>query len=212
MRELIELLDTVSNNIKYELKVAVPGKVIKFNKDTYTIDVQPLIKINTNKGFIDCPIIKNVPIIITNTKTFMIYAPLEVDDIVQLLINDQDIDSVLTNKDATIPESARLHSFEDCVAIPGYVTTQTNITDADDNFRIINKAQNSEIVLYKNGDIGLGKNALSGAVLGDKLLTYFETVMGLLKDHVHASNGVVSTTLVTLAKPTDIISTKVKIK
>lgn len=222
MKELVELLEKVGNNIKYEMKVALPAKVIKFNSSNYSVDVQPLPRISTQKGFIKAPIIKHVPLMTFNTKIFAIHVPISEGDIVQLLVNDLDIDTVVDSPDIYIPDSNRMHMLEDCVALPMYVTKNTPIENAGEDLRIINKNKDVEIMITANGtvsikgsDINLGAEAIEQAVLGNKLKDYLDQIMTTIKGHTHiVSNGTASASsqLSTLSGPEEILSDVVRIK
>lgn len=121
--------DKLKKNIMANLRVATFGRVLSFNSDRGTVDVQPLIKerIATPNGIIevDIPLITNAPVFFMGGSTFI---PQE-NDLCLLIHVDRSLQEVITNYDITNPEtlktygqgnSSRKHDLSDVVAFVGF--------------------------------------------------------------------------------------------
>ena len=123
--------DTLKKNIMANLRVATFGRVVSFNSDRGTVNVQPLIKerIVTPDGIIevDMPLITNAPVFFIGGATFI---P-QIDELCLLIHVDRSLQEVINNYDAGNPEtiktygqgnSSRKHDLSDVVAFVGFLS------------------------------------------------------------------------------------------
>ena len=121
--------EALKNKIMANLRVATFGRVISFNSERGTVDVQPSIKerISTPDGIreVDIPLITNAPVFFMGGATF---TPQE-NDLCLLIHVDRSLQEVIANYDTTNPEtiktygqgsSSRKHDLSDVVAFVGF--------------------------------------------------------------------------------------------
>ena len=122
MSDLNEWLDIALKEYGANLRVCLPGKIVKYDADTEIASVQPLIKrqFYREKTARLPPIITQVPVIFPRTATSIIRLPVTLGDIVVILFADRAIDNWVTgNGSAKDPISQRLHHTADAFAFVG---------------------------------------------------------------------------------------------
>ncbi len=94
------------------LHCALPGKVVSFDPDTRTAEIQPMVK----QGSLAYPLLSGVPVFMP--------VPFEVNpgDACLVVFADIDIDAWLSSGEAEEPLSARRHSLSDGFAFVGFRT------------------------------------------------------------------------------------------
>ena len=152
-----EVLQQAISSQLYEMKVAMPAEVIKYDKDKQKVDVQPLLKKKYNDGSLqDQPKVYNVPVVFPRAGDAFISMPIKAGHNVLLIFIDRSIDKWLSNGGKLDPEDTRKHSISDAVALPGlYPFNNTvKINNADDI--IIKNTKDSgktEIRVKNNGHL-----------------------------------------------------------
>lgn len=137
--------DNLKKNIAGETNVCKMAKVVKFYPDTMKVDVMPLPSE-------DNAMIINVPVATIRSKDFVIYYPLEVDDIVILIFADNDTDNILLGEDSI--ETERGHDISDCICIGGITLLNDNLeVDEKDALVMQNISNTASITIKKDGDI-----------------------------------------------------------
>lgn len=144
-KEALSFFKNLQNGITSGINSIKIGKVVKLKPETMMIDVLPLPSE-------DNAIILNVPISTIQTKDFLVYYPLQVDDLVVLAFSDNDTDNILQGEDSVATE--RRHDVTDCICLGSIITLKDNIPLEDkENLVIQNKENTASVVIKKDGDI-----------------------------------------------------------
>ena len=100
---------------------AFPGTVETYEPATRRADIQPFLKRKLPAGgFMNFPIIPDVPVVFFGTKKFTIHAPLEKGDEVLVVVCERSTDNWRDNGGAGIEDSdPRRFNLMDCFALPG---------------------------------------------------------------------------------------------
>lgn len=94
----------------------------------------------------------NVPVATVRSKDFVIYYPLDVDDIVILIFADNDIDNILLGEDSI--ETERGHDISDCICIGGItLLNETLEVNEKDALVIQNISNTAKINVKSDGKI-----------------------------------------------------------
>lgn len=121
---LAEVLNSLSERIKADVRVAVPGEVQRYDAATQLADVKPQIvdRVENDLGELEdrpVPVIPNVPVLFPGCAGFHLTFPIAKGDTVLLVFNDRSIDAWQSGGGDTAPADARRHHLTDAVAIPG---------------------------------------------------------------------------------------------
>lgn len=144
-RHANNFFEDFKKNIAGETNVCKMAKVVKFYPETMKVDVMPLPSEDNS-------MIINVPVATVRSKDFLIYYPLEVDDIVILIFADNDTDNILLGEDSI--ETERGHDISDCICIGGITLLNDNLeVDEKDALVMQNISNTASISIKKDGDI-----------------------------------------------------------
>lgn len=144
-RHANNFFEDFKKNIAGETNVCKMAKVVKFYPETMKVDVLPLPSEDNS-------MIINVPVATVKSKDFLIYYPLEVDDIVILIFADNDTDNILLGEDSI--ETERGHDISDCICIGG-ITLLNDTLEVDEKDALVmqNISNTASISIKKDGDI-----------------------------------------------------------
>lgn len=144
-RHANNFFEDFKKNIAGETNVCKMAKVVKFYPETMKVDVMPLPSEDNS-------MIINVPVATVRNKDFLIYYPLEVDDIVILIFADNDTDNILLGEDSI--ETERGHDISDCICIGGITLLNDSLeVDNKDALVMQNISNTASIAIKKDGDI-----------------------------------------------------------
>lgn len=144
-RHANNFFEDFKKNIAGETNVCKMAKVVKFYPETMKVDVMPLPSEDNS-------MIINVPVATVRSKDFLIYYPLEVDDVVILIFADNDTDNILLGEDSI--ETERGHDISDCICIGGITLLNDNLeVDEKDALVMQNISNTASISIKKDGDI-----------------------------------------------------------
>ena len=144
-RHANNFFEDFKKNIAGETNVCKMAKVVKFYPETMKVDVLPLPSEDNS-------MIINVPVATVRSKDFLIYYPLEVDDVVILIFADNDTDNILLGEDSI--ETERGHDISDCICIGGITLLNDSLeVDEKDALVMQNISNTASISIKKNGDI-----------------------------------------------------------
>jgi hypothetical protein len=132
---LAEVMRALSKNISGQINVAVPAKVINYNKDTQTVDARPVFQLKYLDGSIqDPPVIYSIPVLFPRANNAFISFPIRNGDNVFLIFADKSIDKWMTSGEVNYPDDVRKHDISDAFALPaGYPMGQSaSIANGDD--------------------------------------------------------------------------------
>lgn len=144
-RNANKFFEDLKKNISGETNVCKIAKVVKFYPETMKVDVIPLPSEDNS-------MVINVPVATVRSKDFVIYYPLDVDDIVILIFADNDIDNILLGEDSI--ETERGHDISDCICIGGItLLNETLEVNEKDALVIQNISNTAKINVKSDGKI-----------------------------------------------------------
>lgn len=123
--------DELKKSMLTTLRVGTFGRVVSFNADRGTVNVQPLIKerISTQNGIIevDMPLMLNCPVFFSGGTTFTpqvnsLCVLIHMDRSFQELINNYDLNNGETIKTYGQGNSTRKHDLSDAIALVGFLS------------------------------------------------------------------------------------------
>lgn len=163
-----------------ELHTGLPAKVVSFDPENGTCNVQPLLlrvvfDESGNEVEESLPQITNVPIHYPGGGGWSIIFPLKEGNTVFLAFAERSIDTWLEADPGqqVDPVQTRKHDLSDAICIPQLRPRTQPITDLaslGDNMRIGFDGGDPAIVLKPDGTIEIGEGATESIVLGDTLI------------------------------------------
>lgn len=107
-----------------KIRVALPGRVEKYDAATQKANVQPLLLEEHKDDLGDrvterLPVVTNVPVMFPGAGPWRLTFPIEVGDTVLLVFSSSSLDRWLARGGEVDPEDARHHHISDAVAITG---------------------------------------------------------------------------------------------
>lgn len=142
--DLKDLLDAQKRDIMFSMNCHAVGIVQSFNPTKQTLVAKIAYKKTyMQKGvggnfvpvFVDYPIIIDCPILCVSGGKANLTMPIKPGDECLLFFNDRDIDNWFQNSQVVAPETTRLHSFSDAMALVG-LHSSTRVIPAYDPNRI----------------------------------------------------------------------------
>lgn len=128
------------------------GKILSFNPDTQTADIQLMQIKRFNNEYITPTVLTDVPLIIYGASGGHITLPDPTGSICLLLFMDRNIDAFLETGEMYTPTSTRMHDFTDCIALTTFKTLANPIENYDDkaitiiNDEIIEEVKNQSYI------------------------------------------------------------------
>ena len=140
--------------IKENLDDMLPCKVVAHNRTTNRVDLQPLIMLKATDGSkINRQVIKNIPVFRFGGGGFFISVPIKVGDFGWIKANDRDISlMVQSGGSADIPNTKRLHSFNDGLFFPDTLKDWV-INGKNANALVISSLDGSTCIAVDNGRV-----------------------------------------------------------
>lgn len=189
---LQEVIQTAIESRLSEVRVALPGRIEKYDAARQAADVKPLIqrRITTAEGgeiLESLPVIPDVPVVFPRAGDFFISLPISVGDRVLLVFNDKSIDKFVTGKgEDTDPVDVRNQALSDAVALPGFHPFGEALTSTSSSDIVIGKeggAQDFVALAAKVfTELAAIKSAITGAVVvaGDGGASLKTTILAAL--------------------------------
>lgn len=128
------------------------GRIVSFNAENQTVDVELMILKQFKNRTIIPPLLTEVPLIMLGAGGGHITMPDPTGTICVLLFMDRNIDNFLATGEAYVPPTSRMHDFTDCVALTTFKTLVNPLTDYDEkavtiiNEEIIEKIKNQSYI------------------------------------------------------------------
>lgn len=185
-----EILDTRSA----ELRVALPGKVVRYDAAAQVADIQPQLRdvfLGSDGEFVDrsFPVLPRVPVQFMRGGGFFVIVPIAVGDTGLLVFNDLPLDRWRATGQQSHPGDVRRHSLTSAVFIPGLVPTASALSEA---------SANADLVLGKAGglaaritagnlmQVGGGSDFVALAALVKARL---DTIQAAFDSHIHVTTA-----------------------
>jgi len=139
----------------------LPAQVVSYNRTTNLAQVQPLIAMMTTDNLvIQRAALQSIPVQIDGGGGFFVGYPLKPGDLGYIKANDRDISLFLQSFKATVPNTARKHSFEDAVFVPAVMTGFTIASEDADNM-VIQSLDNSVKITLGSDTIKIAAPAIN---------------------------------------------------
>jgi hypothetical protein len=169
--ELSEVLDLVRGSAVADVRVAMPGRVVRWDAAKQQVDVAPVIRNAYEdedgvRQVEDMPVIPSVPVVFPGGGGFRVTFPIAVGDHVLLVFSDKSLDKWLAVGGNVDPGDDHLHNLSDAIAIPGLHDFAHPLSTAPGN----------------TIDIGADAGPFQPATVGG---TDYDAFMAALKTHVH---------------------------
>ena len=143
------LMNKLSNNIR----VSMPGKIEKYDFNTQKANIKiNMHELLENETSIDYPVLTSVPIIFPSSGGASITMPIKRNDSCIVFFTDRDITNWLLGASNQPPQTRRVHSLNDAVAIMGLKPFNKN-SAATNNTDLLIQYNQSKICLKPNGII-----------------------------------------------------------
>lgn len=178
-------MDVFANSIHYDLNCHRVGKIVKFNPDDLTCDVE-LLELKPTQSRLDkYALIQGLPLLINGG----IDTNLTFGDVTgaECLVhfNDRDIDSWFDTGESYKPNSKRMHDFSD-----GFVSlrphNKNDVIDYEIDGTVLNKGQNK---------IKITSDSIIVSVVGGCVLTLKDNTATLVGDLIVNGNVTASGTI-----------------
>ena len=121
IQKLEGILDSLSNNIKTDIRVALPAKVTGFDASKQTISCVPtireLVNINGNISYKELPELKDVPIVMPRAGNWVITMPVQIGDECMVIFQDLCMDGWWFRGGIQNWNDLRRHDLSDAIAI-----------------------------------------------------------------------------------------------
>lgn len=173
---LAEIANAAAQSALDELFVSLPGRVVRYDAATQSVDVQPIPKVRhaDEDGALvveSLPVVPSVPVVFPGGGGFTITFPISVGDTVLLVFSGCSIDKWLQagTDEALDPEAHTRHALADAVAIPGLK-----------NFRRPRESAPTDHVR-----IGVDGADTQGVALGADLKSYLDDLKTYIAGHTH---------------------------
>lgn len=133
------LADVVKAGIRSslaDLRVALPGRVERYDASKQLADVAPLLKdqVEGQDGKVtpvSLPVLTGVPVVFPGGGGFRVTFPIQPGDLVLLVFSDRSLDKWLAGDGREVdPGASHMHSIADAVALPGLHTFGAPAADA----------------------------------------------------------------------------------
>lgn len=119
-----------------DLRVALPGRIERYDASKQLADVAPLLKdqIEGPDGKVTAvglPVLTGVPVVFPGGGGFRLTFPVQRGDLVLLVFSDRSLDKWLSGDGREVdPGASHMHSIADAVALPGLHTFGAPAADA----------------------------------------------------------------------------------
>jgi hypothetical protein len=202
--DLSALLMAHKQEIFSSLRCHAVGSIVSFNAETQTASVQIAMKavvFNQPQGIasplqntptlVDYPVLTDVPVFVSAGGPAVITMPVAAGDSCLLKFNDRDLDAWFQSGAAVAPNSARMHSLSDALAIVGFRSRANPVPDySPDDLEI--RLANGLVAIRADGSAEIVSDSGASLVLkadGNLSLTNDAGTLLDLEDKVRLANG-----------------------
>ena len=156
-----ELNRRIGDNLRSNMRVAIPGIIQSFDATTQTVTVQPTIREKMlmpdfTEEWVDLPLLVDVPIVIPRAGNFLLTLPVTAGDECLVIFGDMCIDAWYSNGGIQNQIEKRRHDLSDGFAVlgcwsqpntvPNYSTTTAQLRTEDGTAYIEVKAGQINLV------------------------------------------------------------------
>mgnify|MGYP003302300439 CR=1 FL=1 len=169
------LMQILKENIMIGLNVCIPATVVSYDRNNNTVKLQPAIQtVIIDEGFVDMPLLLNVPVLELGGAGLSIKIPLQAGDTGIVIFCDKDITLFKQEKKNTQPNTLRKHDLSDGIFIP----MKFGNAGANNNISIESADGNTKFEVTSSGIAVKGNITVEGDVIAGGIS---------LKEHLHSA-------------------------
>lgn len=141
-----------------DVHTALPGRVVKWDKDTQTAEIELQIRrmVEDEDGRLQPETLPNLPNVMVGfprSKEFFVSFPLAKDDFVWIIFSEASIDQWRSKGELTVPGDARRHTLTAPLAIPcGYPNDQA-LTEVHATAMVVGKQGGQKVFIHAAGSV-----------------------------------------------------------
>ena len=128
-QSLASLLELQRLNTLNSINCHQVGEIVSFDPDKQTAEVQIKMIYVVNGEIKQYPVLLDCPCVVLGGGEGRITFPISAGDSCLVLFNDKDLDNWYASGQTMLPNTERMHSFSDAIAIVGLRNLQNKITD-----------------------------------------------------------------------------------
>ncbi len=169
--DLRSLLAEHKADIFASLNCFAIGKVQSFDSEKQTIKGSINYKAVINGAARDYPVLIDCPVIIMGGGVGSLRFPIAQGDDCLFFFNDRDIDGWYSGVDNAIPNSARMHSFSDALALIGPRSLRTALEDyEEDRTELVHQADDGNTLVSLKEKIKIANSVTDLKTVLDELV------------------------------------------
>lgn len=149
--------------------VSATVRVIKFDKEKMTVNVQPLSKHLENGSFESQPPILCVPVAVTRIGGYIIRPWIKEGDVGVVVYLDHDSDATVSGGKEARPQTTRNHSTGDAIFIGGIVSGGYTVKGLPDDALVLAKEDGSSYVSLEQDKIAIKNKGTTAEFTADKI-------------------------------------------
>lgn len=131
--------ETMHRKLRESVCVAATARVMKFDKEKLTVNVQPLSKHLEHGDYVSQPPILRIPVICMRLGGFIFRPWIEVDDVGIIVYLDHDMDATVTAGREAEPLTERNHATTDAIFLGGIVSGSYMVKGLPDEAHVLAK-------------------------------------------------------------------------
>lgn len=153
-KTLATILSDLTNKSSREMNCAIPAIIQKYDHKTQKASVKVNIKRVYQDSVIDMPVLSNVPVMFMSCGGASLTMPVKKGDSCLLIFCDIDIKSWLLGGDNLKPQTNRIHSLNDAIALTG-LNPFNKAIQVENNEDVLLQYSGSKIRLKPNGVVNI---------------------------------------------------------
>ena len=115
-----QALDSYFEQAMMGVHTSLPAVVVKYDNEKHRAQVKPAVRLLMSNGIqIELPELMDVPVMFPSAKSFDLEFPLEKDDGVMLIFQEQEISAWKEEEKQAVSATASRFSLDSAVAVPG---------------------------------------------------------------------------------------------
>lgn len=171
--------------------VSATVKVLKFDKNKMTVNVQPLSKHLENGKYETPPPILQVPVATTRMGGFISRPWIKEGDVGVVVYLDHDMDSTVTGGKEAKPLTERNHSTSDAVFIGGIVSGSYTVNGLPDEAHVLAKEDGTVYLAVTQNTVSIKNNGTTADFKADSIDV--KTAMVNITADVKVTGGIMAT-------------------
>lgn len=194
--KLENLFSKLMSDVKSDIRVSLPAKVISFDAEKQTISciptVRELVNINGQVKYMDLPVLEDVPIQMPRAGGWIITLPIKPGDECMVIFQDLCIDGWWFRGGIQNWNDLRRHDFSDAIAIFSPWSQPNVISNYLMDGIELRSVDGSTKITIKQGKISiLGDLEVTGKITAsDTITSVVDVISGTISGKTHKHSGV----------------------